>query len=282
MKSRNPSQAGTFYPGTSSSLRSEIERCFLHEFGPGKIPKVRKDSIGSIKALVSPHAGYSYSGPVAAHSYYALASEGTPESVIILGPNHTGMGSGVSIMTEGKWLTPLGELSIDTEIAESICKTSSIIDVDEKAHLNEHSIEVQLPFLQYLYDESVSFVPICMMMQDLETSVDLGNAIAESIHERKALVLASSDMTHFEGGKIAEVKDREAIDAILKLDEAELFRVIESKMISMCGYGPVISAISCGKKLGAKKAKLLSYKTSGDMTGDHSSVVGYASLIFCK
>jgi AmmeMemoRadiSam system protein B len=280
LKVRNPAQAGAFYPGTESSLITEIERCFLHEFGPGKIPKTLSNPIRSIKALIVPHAGYIYSGSVAAHSYYALASDGTPDCVVIIGPNHTGMGSGVSIMNEGKWITPLGELSINSEVAKKICETSGIIDIDEEAHLHEHSIEVQIPFLQYIYGKKISFVPICMMMQDLETSINLGEAISKSIYDKNALVIASSDMTHYEEGKIAKEKDREVIDAILKLDEVALFNIIESKMISMCGYGPVMSTIVYAKKIGAKKTELMSYRTSGDTTGDHSSVVGYASLIF--
>jgi AmmeMemoRadiSam system protein B len=279
LKVRNPSQAGAFYPGTESSLIAEIERCFLHEFGPGKVPRISNNPIHSIKALIVPHAGYIYSGAVAAHSYYTLALEGTPDCVVIIGPNHTGMGSGVSIMTEGKWVTPLGELSINSEVAKKICDASGIVDIDEEAHLHEHSIEVQIPFLQYLYGKNISFVPICMMMQDLETSTNLGEAISRSIHDKNALVIASSDMTHYEEGKVAKEKDQEAINAILKLDEKALFNVIESKMISICGYGPMISAIVYGKKIGANKAELKSYRTSGDTTGAHSSVVGYASLI---
>ncbi len=282
MRIRRPCQAGAFYPDKPSSLKAEIEKCFFHRYGPGKIPKANKNQLSSLLGLVSPHAGYMYSGPVAAHSYYALAMEGTPESAVIVGPNHTGMGSGVSIMTAGNWVTPLGELSIDNEIAEEIVNNSEIVDVDEKAHLYEHAIEVQLPFLQYLYGKSLLFVPICMMMQDLETSTELGEAMAKSIVNKNVVVIASSDMTHYEEGKIAEDKDKEAINAMTVLDEIELFRTIESRMISMCGYGPVISTLACAKKLGATKAKLLSYKTSGDITGDHSSVVGYASLIFKK
>ncbi len=282
MKVRRPCQAGAFYPGEPSSLKAEIERCFLHKYGPGKIPKVSSGALRSLIGIVSPHAGYMYSGSIAAHSYYALAVEGTPECAVILGPNHTGLGSGISIMEDGRWATPLGELPIDSEVAEEICKNFKMVDVDEKAHLFEHSIEVQLPFLQYLYGERLLFVPICMMMQDLETSKELGEAIAKSIANKNAVVIASSDMTHYEEGRMAEEKDREAINAMAELDEAKLFGTIESKMISMCGYGPVISAIACAKKLGATKAKLLSYKTSGDITGDHSSVVGYASLILSR
>ncbi len=282
MNIRRPCQAGTFYSGEATSLRKEIEGCFLNKLGPGEIPKISKNVLSSLLGLVSPHAGYLYSGPIAAHSYHALASEGSPSCSIIIGPNHTGLGSGISIMDEGLWTTPLGEVKIDTEIARQICKNYDMVDVDEKAHLYEHSIEVQLPFLQYLYGNKTLFVPICMMMQDLKTSIELGEAIARSIANKNTIVIASTDMTHYEEGHIAEKKDKEAIDAILKLDEEELIKVIESENISMCGYGPVISLMACVKRLHASKGTLISYKTSGHVTRDHSSVVGYASLIFTR
>jgi AmmeMemoRadiSam system protein B len=279
---RRPCQAGSFYSSTGPSLRKEIEECFLNKLGPGKIPKISNNAISSLTGLVVPHAGYMFSGTIAAHSYFTLAMEGSPDCAILIGPNHTGLGSGISIMDKGIWVTPFGEITIDSEIANQIYKNYNLIDVDEKAHLYEHSIEVQIPFLQYLYGEKLLFVPICMMMQDLETSIELGEAIAKSINNKNAIVIASSDMTHYESSQLANKKDKKAIDAILKLNEVELFKIIESERISMCGYGPVISVIACAKKLGASKAKLLSYKTSGDITGDHSSVVGYASLIFTK
>ena len=280
MNIRRPCQAGSFYSSKTSSLRKEIEECFLNELGPKKIPKPSHNALTSVVGLVAPHAGYMYSGSIATHSYFALAMDGTPDCAIIIGPNHTGLGSGVSIMNRGIWVTPMGEISIDANIADQICKNYDLIDIDEKAHQYEHSIEVQIPFLQYLYGKKLQFVPICMMMQDLETSVELGKAIARSIYNKNIIVIASSDMTHYETGQLASRKDKKAINTILKFNETELFKIVESERISMCGYGPIISAITCSKKLGASKAELLSYKTSGDVTGDHSSVVGYASIIF--
>jgi AmmeMemoRadiSam system protein B len=277
---RRPCQAGSFYSSETSSLREEIEECFLNELGPGKIPEVSHNALTSVVGLVAPHAGYVYSGSIAAHSYFSLAINGIPDCVIIIGPNHTGLGSGISIMDKGIWVTPLGEISIDADIANQICRNCDLIDIDEKAHQYEHSIEVQIPFLQYLYGEKLLFVPISMMMQDLETSIELGKAIARSIYNKNIVVIASSDMSHYEAGQLANRKDKKAINAILKFDEVELFKIVESERVSMCGYGPIISTIICSKKLGASKAELLSYKTSGDVTGDHSSVVGYASLIF--
>ncbi len=282
MKVRRPAQAGAFYAGSRSQLEAQIRNCFLHELGPKHLPEASAKGQRRIVALVSPHAGYMYSGPVAASGYDTLASDGTPDLFIILGPNHSGLGSGVSIMVEGRWQTPLGESVIDSDTANLICQHSSMIDVDDDAHAFEHSIEVQLPFLQYVYGREIRFVPICMMMQDLRTSVEVGEAIAKAIEGRDAVTIASSDMTHYEPQKSAEKKDSAAIESILKLDEKELQDVVESRNISMCGYGPVSSAIRCAKILGATKANLLNYKTSGDITGDYDAVVGYASVAISK
>ena len=282
MKVRRPAQAGAFYAGNRSQLEEQIRNCFLHELGPRHLPETSAKGQRRIVALVSPHAGYMYSGPVAASGYDTLATDGTPDLFIILGPNHSGLGSGVSIMAEGRWQTPLGESVIDSDIANLIRQHSSIVDVDDDAHAFEHSIEVQLPFLQYVYRREIRFVPICMMMQDLRTSVEVGEAIAKAIEGRDAVIIASSDMTHYEPQKSAEKKDSAVIESILKLDEKELQDVVESRNISMCGYGPVSSAIRCAKILGATKANLLNYKTSGDITGDYDAVVGYASVAISK
>ncbi|MEM3061369.1 MAG: AmmeMemoRadiSam system protein B, partial [Candidatus Bathyarchaeia archaeon] len=195
MKIRRACQAGAFYAGTTKSLKAQIESCFLGKYGPGSLPKLNECGERRIKALICPHAGYMYSGQVAAHSYFALASDGIPEAVVIVGPNHTGMGSGVSIMNQGIWLTPLGKTEIDSSLAKEICKTSSLIDVDESAHEYEHSIEVQLPFLQYIYGDKIKFVPICMMMQDLETSIEVGEAVAKALSSlnKNSVIVASSD-----------------------------------------------------------------------------------------
>ena len=282
MKVRRPCQAGAFYAGTEESLRDEIKKSFLHRLGPGKLPELNVMGERKIVALVCPHAGYMYSGPVASNGYCSLALDGKPDTLVILGPNHTGLGSGVSIMTEGSWSTPLGEARIDTELASAILKHSKLVDIDDSAHAQEHSIEVQLPFLQYVLGEKFQFVPICMMMQNLKTSVEVGEALAKALEGKNGVILASSDMTHYEPQKTAEKKDQLAINAILKLDEAELQSVVESRSISMCGYGPVTAAVKASKILGAKEAKLLSYKTSGDITGDYSAVVGYASIAITK
>ena len=282
MKLRRAQVAGSFYSGTKAALTSEIQECFTHRLGPGRLPILAKVGERRLVGLVCPHAGYTYSGPVAARSYFELASDGKPSAIVIIGPNHTGEGSGVSMMPEGVWETPLGKVEVDARVADAISGESGIIDLDERAHLYEHSIEVQLPFLQYVLQTTFEFVPICMMMQDQETSTEVGRAVGRALEGKDALVIASSDMTHYESAEAAKRKDRLAIDAILALDDARLQETVESHRITMCGHGPVASAIAASKILGAKGARLLGYSTSGDITGDHSSVVGYLSVAVHK
>lgn len=278
---RLPCQSGSFYAGSANTLREQIEECFLHSFGPGKLPKAG-DMPRKLVSLICPHAGYMFSGPVAANGYYFAAQDGRPDTIIIIGPNHTGYGSGVSIMVEGVWRTPLGDVDVDAALAREIQHTSELLDIDESAHRFEHSIEVQIPFLQYIYGNAFKLVPICMMMQDLATSRDVGEAIAKIVSGKNVLIIASSDMSHYEPYKTAETKDHLAIDAILRLDASELQSTVESKNISMCGYGPVSVAIFASKKLGATCSHLLSYRTSGDIIGDRSQVVGYASIAITR
>ena len=282
MKIRQPAQAGTFYPDTEGALRTKIHNCFLHKLGPGSIPSIPTTPDNSLVGLVVPHAGYDYSGPVAAHSYYRLGSSGLRESVIILGPNHTGLGSGVSTMTGAMWSTPLGDVPVNDSLASSLVKTSGMIDVEEEAHTMEHAIEVQLPFLQFIYPRRFQFVPICMMLQDLETSLDLGEAVAKASAATGAMLIASSDWTHYEPQERAKKKDMKAIEAALSMDEKKFQDIIEEDRVSACGYGPVTSVIHASKILGAKRAKLLSYQTSGDTSGEKRAVVGYAAIAFTK
>jgi len=282
LKVRHPSRAGEFYAGTAESLKAQIEECFTHKLGPGKIPHVAEKSLQSLVGFLSPHAGYMFSGHVAAHGYYTLALDGKPEVITIFGPNHTGQGSGISIMNEGVWRTPLGDVKIDTETASKIMHESGVIDLDDSAHTFEHSIEVQLPFLQYLYGATFKFVPICFMMQDLSSSREVGQATATALHGKNALIIASSDMTHYEPQKIAEKKDKLALEAVEKMDEEQFYSTVEDHGITACGYGPIIALITAAKILGAKSAKLLNYATSGNITGDFSAVVGYASVAFSK
>jgi len=282
LKVRKPCVADAFYAGTKKELEDQVTDCFKHQFGPGSVPTVAKNGPRKVLGIVSPHAGYIYSGPVAANGFSKLAADGSPITFIILGPNHTGLGSGVSIQTEGAWETPLGIMEIDTHLAEKIQKSCDIIDIDEAAHRNEHSIEVQLPFLQFLYKDTVKFVPICMMMQDLATCRDVAKSIAQQTEAKNAAIIASSDFTHYEPQEAANRKDKSAIDAILKLDEEQLNELGESSRVTMCGYGPITTLIAIANLLKDVRPELLGHKTSGDITGDKSAVVGYSSLAFTR
>ena len=279
---RRPYVAGTFYEGNAESLKQQVERCFLHKFGPQKMPKVNASGPRKLIGLICPHAGYAYSGPVAANAYYELAQDGRPDTVVILGPNHTGYGSAIALMNEGFWRTPFGDVEIDGETADQIVSETRLVDTDDSAHRFEHSIEVQLPFLQYLYDSEFKFVPICFLMQDLQSAIEVGKALIEVLATKNAVVIASSDLTHYEPQAGAERKDMAALKAVQALDEKLLFSTIEEQNISACGYGPITALITFAKGMGVKDAKLLSHRTSGDMINDYSSVVGYAAVSFQK
>ena len=279
-KIRRPYVAGTFYEGNAESLKAQIESCFLHKFGPQKIPKVAVNGPRKVIGLICPHAGYYYSGPVAANAYCELAQDGRPDTVVILGPNHTGYGSAIALMNEGFWRTPLGDVEIDEETANQIVRETRLVDVNDLAHRFEHSIEVQLPFLQYLYGNEFKFVPISFLMQDLQSAVEIGKALVEVLAAKNAAVIASSDLTHYEPQATAERKDMAALKAVEAMDEKLLFSTIEEQKISACGYGPITTLITFAKGLGAKEAKLLTHKTSGEVINDYSSVVGYAAVSF--
>jgi len=286
---RNAVVAGQFYPSNEKSLRQQIEECFLEKRGYGKIPVIQKIR-GTLKGLVVPHAGFVYSGAIAAHAYGRLAEQGFAETFIILGPNHTGMGSGVSVITQGAWKTPLGTVSLDESLAQSIA--TGIIDQDPSAHTYEHSIEVQLPFLQYLGQGlTFEFVPICMMMQDYETVQDVGDILAKAIQrsKKRIILVASSDFSHAgfnyrsappSGMRVDEYatkQDTLAIQEILALDPQQLIETVEQHAITMCGYGPVATMLLAVKKLGATTAELLKYGTSYEVHPG-SSCVGYGAI----
>ncbi len=281
-KIRRPYVAGTFYEGNAESLKNQIERCFLHKFGPEKTPEVNPSGPRKVIGLICPHAGYVYSGPVAANAYYELARDGRPSTVVILGPNHTGYGSAIALMNAGFWRTPLGDVEIDDEAASQIVSETRLVDVDDSAHRFEHSIEVQLPFLQYLYGSDFKFVPICFLMQDLQSAVEVGRALVEVLATKNAVVIASSDLTHYEPQAVAERKDMAALKAVEALDAKLLFSTIEEQNISACGYGPITALITFAKGLGVKEAKVLAHRTSGEIINDYSSVVGYAAVSFQK
>ncbi len=259
--------AGRFYPASTVKLRGMIAS-MIDEIKP------KEDVIG----LILPHAGYIYSGSVAGETISRVRLKDT---FIILGPNHTGMGKAFSIMTRGIWRTPLGDVEIDLELAENIMVLSNYLEKDSDAHRYEHSIEVQLPFLQY-FKKDIKLVPIVLAQADGAVYKEVGKAIAGAVKKtnREVIIIASSDMTHYESQTLAKEKDNQAIEAMLALNEDELIEKVERLKISMCGYAPAVSLITAVKALGARKAELVRYQTSGDTTGDYSSVVGYAGIIF--
>lgn len=263
---REPVVAGQFYPGEDAALKEQI-KSFIDE-------GAKKEDVSG---AVLPHAGYVYSGKVAGAVYSRMI---LPESFVILGPNHTGRGKPFSIMVEGSWKTPLGEVEIDSDLAKEILASSQNLESDEKAHSQEHSIEVQIPFLQYLIKD-FRFVPIILCEVDLVTCREIAQAIARAIKakDEKVVVIASSDMTHYESQESAERKDKQAIEAILELNEARLLKRVRDLAISMCGYAPVVTMLSAAKELGAREAELVQYMTSGDTSGDYSAVVGYAGVV---
>ncbi len=276
---RKPAVAGLFYELDPDSLRKQIEWCFKHSLGPGSIPVL--GSKRDIKGVIAPHAGYIYSGPVAAHTYHEIVEDGFPETFIILCPNHTGMGSGVSTMNKGSWETPLGLADIDSEFADLMIQNARIIDSNPDAHIREHSAEVQLPFIQY-FNTDFQFVPVTMWMQDIETSTEIGNSIQKTASElgRDVVVIASTDFTHYQPQDIARTQDMQVIDAIKAMDEKLMINRVAQLNVSMCGYGPVAATMVATKNMGAKSCEVLKYATSGDTTGDKSSVVAYASAVF--
>ncbi|MBI4974634.1 MAG: AmmeMemoRadiSam system protein B [Candidatus Omnitrophica bacterium] len=265
---RQAAVAGQFYPASEKLLLRQVESLIDRK-------TAREDAIG----VVSPHAGYIYSGSVAGSTLASIKSKST---YIIMGPNHTGLGAEFSLSRIELWETPLGKVKIDKPLANQIAKSSRYIKEDDLAHSHEHSIEVQLPFLQTL-QKDFAFVPIVISSAELDIYRVIGIEVATSIKELKledaVTIIASSDMTHYEPHEIARKKDSLAIEAILELDEEKLVASIDRLNISMCGYAPVAIMLVAAKELGAKKGRLVKYQTSGDASGDYSSVVGYAGII---
>ena len=279
---RQPAVAGAFYPRDAESLKRLIESCFLDESGVGFIPEIN-DFEGAdypINVMV-PHAGYQYSGAVASHGYCSIVQNGFPEVFIILSPNHTGFGSEISVFNEGEWITPLGNVEVDNEFADAIIGISNIASADFHAHIHEHSIEVQLPFLQY-FSSDFKIVPITMGTQNFVTSSDLANAIFEAGKQlgKSYCVIASTDLSHFNNQEKANKVDGFVLEDIAEMNEFKLFEEVVQYNITMCGYGPVMTTISLSKKREMNTCEIFAYRTSGDVTGDFTSVVGYASGVF--
>lgn len=264
---RVPAVAGKFYPANRNELEKNIA---THLFSP--LPQKQK-AIG----IVSPHAGFMYSGDVAGAVYSRIE---IPETVVLIGPNHTGYGENISIMTSGTWSMPMGEVSVDETLAAIICEETPIAKPDTLAHQFEHSLETQLPFLQY-FKKNFRIAPICLKKTDFATCKKLSEGMVKAIKRfgEPVLIVASSDMTHFETHREAKEKDKKAISKIENRDAFGLHETVRKEQISMCGVNPVTVMLLCSEKLGARQTELVRYMTSGEVNGDKNRVVGYAGVI---
>jgi AmmeMemoRadiSam system protein B len=264
---RQPAVSGRFYP----SQPDELVRTVQTLLEPSEL---RQKAIG----LVVPHAGYVYSGHVAGAVYSRVV---IPARYVVLCPNHTGLGAALSIMKSGSWRTPLGEMQIDDELSGALLSADSYLQDDTEAHRFEHAAEVQLPFLQHCGAPGSRFVPITVGTGSLERLQELGHAMAKVIPQLApgALIIASSDMNHYESDAVTRVKDRKAVDRIRARDPEGLFDVVRRENISMCGYGPAVAMLTAANLLGATKSELVKYATSGDVSLDFDHVVGYAGII---
>jgi AmmeMemoRadiSam system protein B len=266
---RTPAVADRFYDGTSFGLRKQVEQYVV-------AGKAHSDAVG----IMVPHAGLIYSGPVAGQVYSSISM---PKTFVMLGPNHTGLGPAVSIMDQGTWEVPTGSLNIDRMLATRILHGTALVVRDSQAHVYEHSLEVQLPFITYFSCE-VSIVPIAIMSASYDSCLELAEGIAEAIRtvDYPVTILASSDMSHYVSDRTAREKDGKAVEKILALDSRGLYDTVMHERISMCGVLPATVMLIAAQLLGAKNARLIDYMTSGEVSGDYDSVVGYAGIVLSK
>jgi AmmeMemoRadiSam system protein B len=264
-KERKPAYAGQFYPGDPDSLRHAV-RSFIQV----------QDSPLEAKAVVIPHAGYIYSGSVTGK---VLASVRMPRRIILLGPNHTGLGEPLALSSDDAWRTPLGTVPVDMEMNRGLLDACPKLRADVKAHVKEHSLEVQIPFLQVLGSD-VRISAVCIGTSDYTLLETLGHAIAKTVLSlgEPALLIASSDMTHYESADEAARKDRMAIERILEMNPAGLYHTVLEENITMCGFAPAVSALVACLDMGASAARLIDYTNSGAASGDYRSVVAYGGL----
>lgn len=273
---RMPVVVGQFYEAGAMALERQIDGCYLSPLGPRAEPKVNPVGPRRIVGLVSPHAGYVFSGPTAAHGFAALAADGEPEVVVVIGLNHGRMGSASAVQTAGAWRTPLGDAPIAPDVADQIAAALPDFQTSPASFRGEHSIEVQLPFLQDLYGEDLRFVPVMMAAQDLLSAEAVGAAVAAALQGRDAVLIASTDLTHYEAPDVARRQDQLLIERIEALDPEGLIRTQQARSISMCGVGPVAAMLIAARALGATAAEALAYSTSGDVMPSRQ-VVGYLS-----
>lgn len=288
MKIRKPAVSGHFYERSPGALENQIKECFLHPLGPGSLPSAdeKKSAVPAgrqadkekVIGLLCPHAGLAYSGHVAAHGYFKLSEQSAPETVVVLGPNHRGMGKPLSVDSSEAWEMPFGAVPVAVNFAHEVCEAARKVFLDSEAHQFEHSIEVQVPFLQTIFGGKFTLLPISMLDQTFESGVFLGEILAQIFETKDVLFIASSDMTHYESASLAKEKDMGVIAAITQMEPKKMWEEVRYHQVSMCGPGPTVAMLTACKKLGAKKTALLKYATSGDVTGTHEQVVGYASV----
>jgi MEMO1 family protein len=277
---RHPAVAGRFYPRDPKQLRDEAlsylsQESMANEPGSHR-PSTHRSPVRAI-GCIAPHAGYMYSGHVAGAVFARIE---IPQRCIVMCPNHTGQGRALAILSEGAWETPLGDVPVAHDLAETLKQRFALLQEDSAAHRAEHAAEVELPFLQ-LRQPDLSFIPIALGTGRLEILEQLGNAIADVVAGQPdpVLIVASSDMNHYESDTITRAKDHRAIERILTLDPRGLHEVVTQQQISMCGYGPAVAMLTAARQLGAKSAELVKYATSGDISGDRNMVVGYAGVV---
>lgn len=266
---RLPAVAGRFYPSDPTELTS-----LVREYSR---PDPREQAVPA-KACLVPHAGYRYSGPVAGAVFARMV---LPRKIILLGVRHYPRGESAAILSSGAWRTPLGDAPIDEALAEELGRECPLLCEDSIAHSTEHSLEVQVPFLQVLAP-GFSFAPVALGTVQFESLVSVGEAMGRVLRNAKedVLLLTTSDLNHYEDDRTTRVKDRKAIDRLLGLDPRGLYDTCRNEEISMCGLGPAVAMLTALHELGARKSKLVKYATSADVSGDHAQVVGYAGMIF--
>ena len=279
--SRKPCVSGSFYNSDEKLLKINIENLFKKNFNELPLDSTNERKI---TAGVAPHAGHIFSGSTATYTFNEIAKDGIPETIIILGPNHTGYGDNLAMTSDDVWEMPMGNVEVDVEFKKELVNTSKYMTIDELAHYHEHSIEVELPFIQYiseLQNKKFKIVPIVISLQYPQICVDLAKDIYEVAKKlkRDIVVLASTDLTHYEDSESASEKDHKVLKSIEDMDIDGMIDNINTYQITMCGYGPVITAIEYSKLMNANSSKCLNYSCSGDAFGDYDSVVGYGSAI---
>ena len=278
---RYPAVAGSFYDNDPKRLRAVLEECFVHPLGPGRQPAVAEAGPRRLLGLVCPHAGFVYSGPAAAWSYAALAEDGRPQTIVLLGTNHRLSGAPVALSAVTHWETPLGRLPVDRELARVLHDSDELFQIDDLAHEYEHSIEVQLPWLQLLYGE-ISICPISLGQLRVKTVDTLAENLAQALAGRDAVIIASSDFSHHVPQDFAAQQDRAVLEKICAIEPEEMLKVVDERRVTMCGAAPVAAMLATSLLLGASQARQLTYYSSGDISGNRQEVVGYSAVVVEK